>query len=290
MTEQLILKNFGFVGFGLIGGSIAHALRELYPDSHIIAYNYYKTKPHKKLEAAKNDGILNEISTSLCDFSNCDMIFLCAPVLTNISYLKELAPYISDHCIITDVGSVKGNIHHAIEKLGLNRHFVGGHPMTGSEKTGYANSDSSYLKNAYYILTPTDETPDEYTLWLKNFIILAGSHCEIMDYKTHDKITAAISHVPHLISASLINTVAKEDADGRYQRLAAGGLKDITRISSSSPEMWQNICLSNPDAITAFLEKYISTLTDAKNAVSNGDADKLMKIFENAKKYRDNLK
>lgn len=289
MTEQIILKNFGFVGFGLIGGSIAHALRELYPDSHIIAYNYYKTKPHKKLEAAKNDGILSEISTSLCDFSKCDIIFLCAPVLTNIAYLKELTPYISDKCIITDVGSVKGNIHHAIEKLGLKRHFVGGHPMTGSEKTGYANSDSSYLKNAYYILTPTDETPEEYTLWLKNFIISAGSHCEIMDYETHDRITAAISHAPHLISASLINTVAKEDTDGSYSRLAAGGLKDITRISSSSPEMWQNICLSNPDAITSFLEKYIETLTDAKNAVSSGDADKLMKIFENAKKYRDNL-
>lgn len=289
MTGQLILKNFGFVGFGLIGGSIAHAIREIEPDSNIIAYNYHKTRPHKKLEAAKKDGILNRISTSLSDFSQCDIIFLCAPVLTNISYLKELSPYISDRCIITDVGSVKGNIHHAIDKLGLNRHFVGGHPMTGSEKTGYLNSDSSYLKNAYYILTPTSETPEEYTLWLKNFIISAGSHCEIMDYETHDKITAAISHCPHLISASLINTVAKEDTDGRYGKLAAGGLKDITRISSSSPEMWQNICLSNPDAITSFLDKYILTLTDAKNAVSTGDADKLMKIFENAKKYRDNL-
>ena len=289
MTEQLILKNFGFVGFGLIGGSIAHAIREIYPESYIIAYNYYRTKPHKKLERAKADGILNEICTSLSDFSQCDIIFLCAPVLTNISYLKELVPYISEQCIITDVGSVKGNIHHTIESLGLNSHFVGGHPMTGSEKTGYANSDSSYLKDAYYILTPTNETPKEYTLWLKNFIISAGSHCEIMDYETHDKITAAISHCPHLISASLINTVANEDSDGSYARLAAGGLKDITRISSSSPEMWQNICLSNPDAIISFLDKYIVTLTDAKNAISNRDEDKLMKIFENAKKYRDNL-
>lgn len=119
MTEQLILKNFGFVGFGLIGGSIAHAIREIYPESYIIAYNYYRTKPHKKLERAKADGILNEICTSLSDFSQCDIIFLCAPVLTNISYLKELVPYISEKCIITDVGSVKGNIHHTIESLVL---------------------------------------------------------------------------------------------------------------------------------------------------------------------------
>ena len=84
MTEQLILKNFGFVGFGLIGGSIAHAIREIYPESYIKAYNYYRTKPHKKLERAKADGILNEICTSLSDFSQCDIIFLCDPVLTYI--------------------------------------------------------------------------------------------------------------------------------------------------------------------------------------------------------------
>ena len=93
MTEQLSFNNFGFIGFGLIGGSIAHALKEIYPSSNIIAYNYYKTKTHKKLEAAKQDGIVDNISTSLSDFSDCDVIFLCAPVLTNISYLNELSPY-----------------------------------------------------------------------------------------------------------------------------------------------------------------------------------------------------
>lgn len=289
MTEQLSFNNFGFIGFGLIGGSIAHALKEIYPSSNIIAYNYYKTKTHKKLEAAKQDGIVDNISTSLSDFSDCDVIFLCAPVLTNISYLNELSPYISENCLLTDVGSVKGNIHKAVAELGLNKNFIGGHPMTGSEKTGYANSDSSYLKDAYYILTPTEEVPAEYTSWLKNFIITAGSHCEIMDYKTHDNVTAAISHCPHIISASLINTVAELDDDGKYGRLAAGGLKDITRISSSSPEMWQNICLSNPDAIVSFLNRYIATLTNTKEAVISGDSDKLMQFFESAKKYRDKL-
>ena len=110
-----------------------------------------------------------------------------------------------------------------------------------------------------------------------------------MDYKIHDNVTAAISHCPHIISASLINTVAELDDDGKYGRLAAGGLKDITRISSSSPEMWQNICLSNPDAIVSFLNRYIATLTNAKEAVISGDSDKLMQFFESAKKYRDKL-
>ena len=111
MKNTTDISHFGFIGFGLIGGSIAHALRELYPDSDIMAYNYYETKAHPQLELAKNDGILSDISTSLADFSRCDVIFLCAPVMTNVAYLEKLKPYLSKDCIITDVGSVKGNIH-----------------------------------------------------------------------------------------------------------------------------------------------------------------------------------
>lgn len=281
--------NFGFIGFGLIGGSIAHSLRRLYPSSYITAYNYYVTKPHPKLEMAKKDGVLSEISTSLKDFSKCDVIFLCAPVMTNVSYLKQIAPYIKKDCIVTDVGSVKGNIHKAACELGLTHNFIGGHPMTGSEKTGYNNSDASFLKGAYYILTPTSDTPEEFTDWLADFVRAAGSYCEIMDYMTHDLITAAISHCPHVIASSLVNLVALHDSDGRYGKLAAGGFKDITRISSSSPKMWQNICLTNPECITGFLEEYIKNLEDIKNAITSNDGEKIMEFFETAKKYRDSL-
>ena len=278
--------NIGFIGFGLIGGSIAKAIKASHPEYHIIV----ESRSREPLIAALNDKVIDDICTCTDDnFSKCDYIFLCTPVITITKYMSALKPFIKPGCIITDVGSVKGNIHKAVAELGLNKNFIGGHPMTGSEKTGYANSDSSYLKDAYYILTPTEEVPAEYTSWLKNFIITAGSHCEIMDYKTHDNVTAAISHCPHIISASLINTVAELDDDGKYGRLAAGGLKDITRISSSSPEMWQNICLSNPDAIVSFLNRYIATLTNAKEAVISGDSDKLMQFFESAKKYRDKL-
>lgn len=289
MNNTPEFNHFGFIGFGLIGGSIAHSLRELYPDSEIMAYNYYESKPHPTLEHAKDDGILTYISTDLKDFSKCNVIFLCAPVMTNVSYLKKIHAYISDNCLITDVGSVKGNIHKAIHELGLDDHFVGGHPMTGSEKTGYGNSSSSYLKGAYYILTPTKEVPEEYTEWLKKFVKDSGSHCEVMDYKKHDVITAAISHGPHIISASLINTVASLDDDGTYAKLAAGGLKDITRISSSSPEMWQNISLTNSQCIVSFLDKYIDTLKAARDCVASKDEEGITEFFTNAKSYRDKL-
>lgn len=144
MNIENTRSHFGFIGFGLIGGSIAHALRELYPSSHIMAYNYYIEKPHPMLELAKKDGVLSSICTDLSAFSECDVIFLCAPVIKNAMYLKQLAPYIAKECLITDVGSVKGNIYQTVVSLGLEEQFVGGHPMTGSENTGYTYSSSDF--------------------------------------------------------------------------------------------------------------------------------------------------
>ncbi len=281
--------HFGFIGFGLIGGSIAKGLRAAFPDGELTAYNYYETKPHPKLEQAKRDGVLSKVTVSLEDFSNCDVLFLCAPVLTNVAYLKKLLPVLPGHCIITDVGSVKENIHQEIKKLGLEKQFVGGHPMAGSEKTGYENADVSILNGAYYLLTPTASTLPEYTEWMLCFVRSLGCLTLVLDAKTHDRITAGISHAPHVISAALVGTVAELDTDGSYKKLAAGGFRDITRISSSSPEMWQNICLTNPDSIVEFLDRFGEKLSQAKEAVAAGDADALTRFFAQAKDYRDHL-
>lgn len=289
MTEINTRSHFGFIGFGLIGGSIAHALRSLCPDSDIMAYNYYETIPNERLELAKKEGTLSRISTNLSDFSECEVIFLCAPVIKNVAYLQKLLPYLDKDCILTDVGSVKGNIHKAIAELGLNSQFVGGHPMTGSEKTGYANSSADFLTDAYYLLTPTEDTRPEYTEWMKSFVQAVGSVCMVLDDVSHDRITAGISHVPHIFSAVLVNAVATKDDNGYYGKLAAGGFRDITRISSSSPEMWENICLTNPEAILEFLEECIERLEQTKTDIINRDGEALTKFFSDAKTYRDSI-
>lgn len=281
--------RFGFIGFGLIGGSVARALRDLYPDSEIMAYNYYETKPHEKLEQAKSEGTLTSISTNLEDFSRCQVIFLCAPVLKNVAYLKKLLPHLSPDCILTDVGSVKSDIHREIEKLNLGRQFVGGHPMTGSEKTGYANSDPSFFKGAYYLLTPTPESNPKHVAWMEDFVKSVGSLCMVLDPDNHDRITSGISHGPHVISAALVNTVAERDTQGYYAKLAAGGFHSTTRISSSSPEMWENICQTNREKIVEFLEEYIDTLSKAKEDIISGDSQAITKLFADAKKYRDSI-
>ena len=278
---------FGFIGFGLIGGSVARALRILYPESRISAYNYYQTKPHKKLEEAKKAGTLTEICTELSAFSSCDVLFLCAPVIKNVAYLEKVMPYLSKDCIITDVGSVKGDIYKKVQELKLTTQFVGGHPMTGSEKTGYENSSEDFLVDKYYILTPTPDTRPEYLQWMENFVKAAGSKCMILDPQTHDHVTAGISHVPHVLAAALVNTVAELDKEGYYAKLAAGGFHSVTRISASSPEMWENICLTNRDCILDCLELFIEHLTKAKRDIAAGSTEGLTAFFENAKKYRE---
>ena len=283
--------NYGFVGFGLIGGSIARNLRYLCPTSKIIAYNYNPANTNPNLLLAKEEGTLSKIVTSFEDgFPECDVIFLCAPVLRNISYLSSLKKVIKKSCIITDVGSVKSSIHDAVHEEGLDANFIGGHPMAGSEKTGYENSTRQLLENAYYVLTPTEQTPNSHIEIMEHLVSEIGAIPVILDPHNHDDIVAAISHVPHIIAASLVNMVKDtDDEQSHMHSLAAGGFKDITRIASSSPVMWENICLTNDSSITRFIDTYISYLTQMKQAIEEKDSEYLINFFQYRKDYRDTI-
>ena len=249
-------KHFGFIGLGLIGGSVARCIRQELPKARISAYNYYETKKHPRLEMALSDGVLTDITTDITAVRDWDVIFLCTPVRTNVAYLKKLKPYLRKDCILTDVGSVKGEIYDAVHREGLDHCFIGGHPMAGTEHIGYEYSFASLLKDCYYILTPTDQVPEESIRWMQEFVQnVTRSRCVTIDVTEHDEATAGISHAPHIISAALVNAVRARDDKGMYQLLAAGGFRDITRISSSSPEMWTSICLANKDAILDFLHE-----------------------------------
>lgn len=161
--------------------------------------------------------------------------------------------------------------------------------MTGSEKTGYRNSYALLLENAYYILTPTDKTPKFKLDVLKKLVEDIGSIPIILDPKEHDEITAAISHLPHIIAATLVNLIRESDNSEKMKQLAAGGFKDITRIASSSPMMWQNICLTNAGVINTILDRYIEMLKTASNALSELDEDYLYTMFETAGEFRNSI-
>lgn len=281
--------RISFFGLGLIGGSIARAIRAKHPTAHIQVYTRRK---NPDLEEGVREGIINSLHTGLDrSFCDCDILFLCAPVLTNIKILQELKPLIGEKCIVTDVGSVKGNIHKEAVRLGMEENFIGGHPMAGSEKTGYANSSEHLLKNCYYLLTPTSQTSEEKLARLKTVLACTESRFIVLDPQYHDAVTAAISHVPHIVAAALVNMVRLNEDEKNYMKsFAAGGFKDITRIASSSPDMWESICLSNSESICGFLEQMISELTQIKQSIAAEDREQIRNFFKSAGDYRNSIK
>lgn len=277
----------GFIGLGLIGGSIAKALRERIANVQIYAYD----KNISSLVSAKKEGIIDEYYDQIEQhFANCDYIFLCATVEKNNENLIAIKGNISPNCILTDVGSVKTSIHETVTELAFDKQFIGGHPMAGSERTGYQSARASLLENIYYILTPTEKTEPTLLENYKKLVTLLGAIPLVLDYRKHDYITAAISHLPHVIAASLVNLIESSDSnDGTMKMIAAGGFKDITRIASSSATMWQQICLSNTDNISMLLEEYIQTLVHFKTKLDHQDSETLYSLFDNARVYRDSF-
>lgn len=277
----------GFVGLGLIGGSIAKALKKSDPRIRITAYDTSR----ESLALAVKEHIVDTPAPALDQsFSECDYIFLCAPVQKNDENLAAIGKVMKPGCLLTDVGSVKTAIHEAVRAAGLDHRFVGGHPMAGSERTGFANSKASLLENAYYILTPAPGVPEEKTEAFRSLVEDIGAIPLMLDYRKHDYVVAAISHLPHVIAASLVNLVRdSDDEDGIMRMIAAGGFKDITRIASSSAVMWQQICLTNTANISSLLEDYIYALTSFKQKLDNRDRDSLFLEFDSARIYRDSF-
>lgn len=279
--------KIAFVGLGLIGGSIAKAIRQYYPDHEIIAFD----KSKETLALATQESVVDVACTSIDDnFANCNYIFLCAPVAYNTAYLKQLKNYVSEDCILTDVGSVKTSIHKEIISLDMEANFIGGHPMAGSEKSGFANSKAHLIENAYYILTPSAKVSQDKLDTYYKFVESLKALPVTLSYEEHDYITGVISHLPHIIASTLVNFVKENDGKEELMKhLAAGGFKDITRIASSSPTMWQHICLQNGENIVEILDEYIEMLEDARERVKSSSEHQIYDLFETSRNYRNSI-
>ena len=181
--------------------------------------------------------------------------------------MEKIKDSLGENCILTDVGSVKSIIHEKVTELGLEGKFIGGHPMAGSERSGFSNSSDHLLENAYYIAIPLVLTAEE-----------------------HDFITAGVSHLPHIVASALVNLVNLLDNDAQYMKMiAAGGFRDITRIASSSPVMWEQICLENQKNISTVLDEFIRMLIQIRCSIDNKEADNIFDMFASSKDYRDSI-
>ena len=198
------MKTIGFIGLGLIGGSIARTIRKFHPDYRLLAFD----KDRSALAEAVNLNVINGI----CDIDdeqlyNCDYLFLCAPVEFNVEYMEKIKDSLGKNCILTDVGSVKSVIHEKVTELGLEGRFIGGHPMAGSERSGFSNSSDHLLENAYYIITPGGEVALEKISDFTELISSLGAIPLVITAEEHDFITAGVSHLPHIVASALVNLV-----------------------------------------------------------------------------------
>lgn len=281
------LHKIGFIGLGLIGGSIAKKIKANHPTCEIIATANRETTINDAYEMGL---ISNNTLLPISAFSDCDIIFLCAPVEKNLEYLRQLKDVIKKDCIITDVGSTKGQIHKEVIALGLEEQFIGGHPMTGSEKTGIHNANIYLLENAYYIITPTAKNTKKQIDAFYQFVKELSSIPLILDYNAHDYATASISHLPHMIAYTLVNLVKNiDDEHETMKTIAAGGFKDITRIASSSPVMWESICSTNKEQLLKLMDLYMDSLQELRNDIDTSNSNALLKKFQSAKDYRDSI-
>lgn len=281
------MKTIGFIGLGLIGGSIAKTIRKFHPDYRLIAFD----KDRSALAEAVSLNVINGI----CDIEdeqlyNCDYLFLCAPVEFNVEYMEKIKASLGENCILTDVGSVKSVIHEKVTEFGLEGRFIGGHPMAGSERSGFSNSSDHLLENAYYIITPGGEVALEKISDFTELISSLGAIPLVITAEEHDFITAGVSHLPHIVASALVNLVNLLDNDAQYMKMiAAGGFRDITRIASSSPVMWEQICLENQKNISTVLDEFIRMLIQIRCSIDNKESDNIFDMFASSKDYRDSI-
>ncbi len=283
-----MINKLALIGVGLIGGSLARALRDAGHVREVIGYG----RGLANLQRAVELGVVDRIETSLsAAVRDADMVVLATPVGSMADILGAIAPYLAKDAVVTDVGSVKGTIASAAraalgDKLAG---FVPGHPIAGTERTGVEASFSSLFVGRRVVLTPLPETRPEAVVRVRAMWQAAGAEVVSMSVEHHDAVLAATSHLPHLLAYALVDMLARLDDSREIFAFAAGGFRDFTRIASSDPVMWRDISLANREAIVNMLKKYRAEVEGLIKAVAAGDGTKLQTLFARAKAARDAL-
>lgn len=284
--EKQFIPKLTIVGVGLIGGSLALALKEAEAVGEVIGVG----RGRANLETALELGVVDEFTQELQEgVKDADVVFLATPVLALPRIAEEVLPFMKAGAILTDGGSVKGSVVRDIEPLlpeGV--HFVPGHPIAGTERSGAEAAFSDLYRGKRCILTPTERTDAEALELIRRMWQTAGSEVVVMDVEKHDRILGAISHLPHMVAYSLVNSVESYD---RYEEnileYSAGGFRDFTRIASSDPTMWRDIALTNREALVEMMEQFEKFFAELKEDVRAGDAEKLFEFFLRSKNSRD---
>lgn len=288
-----MLKKLVIFGVGLIGGSVALALKQAGATTHIVGVG----RTQESLNEALQLGVIDTLETNIhAACSDADIILIAAPVAQTASILKSIQPHLNRHTVITDAGSTKGDVMACANTILGEQfsQFIGGHPIAGAEKSGVSAAKADLYVGKNVVLTPAilqsdalqnnrDAVLRVYDLWAK-----CGANVSEMPAETHDRIFAAVSHLPHLLAFALVDDIAARPNAEQLFSFAASGFRDFTRIAGSHPEMWRDISLANQTALLSELDAFERELSQLKQHLKNGDGTALQALFERASVARNN--
>jgi prephenate dehydrogenase len=293
MIDKLVI-----IGVGLIGGSFALALRKAGLVRHIAGVGRSRENVQRALKLGEIDEIATDIPSAL---KNAKMVFLAIPVGQTGEIMKQITPYLEPNTIVTDAGSTKQDVI-AAARTHLEKHlesFVPGHPIAGAERSGAGAAHAGLFRDKNVVLTPLDETGPEATSRVTELWQACGARVSLMSARRHDKILAAISHLPHVLAFALMHHICSAQDDAKNARnagdtpspsdllrFAGSGFRDFTRIAGSSPEMWRDICLGNRETLIGQIDAYQQELAEMREMLARGDGEALERVFTEAREAR----
>ena len=285
MTDTPI-QRLCIIGVGLIGGSLARALRGAGACGEIVGCG----RDSQQLQKALALGVIDRAETDIAHaVQGADIVVVAVPVGAMAQVFQSMAQYLSPNTIITDVGSTKGDVVRAAQQAfgGLPPTLVPGHPIAGTERSGVEASFAELFRNRRVILTPAPDTHEWAVSRVTWMWKQTGAQVTEMDTQHHDEILAASSHLPHVLAYALVHMLAAMQERDEIFKYVAGGFRDFTRIASSDPQMWHDICLANREALLTMLRLYSGELQQLADALQHGDGAYLQSVFAQAKQARD---
>jgi len=285
-NQTFYIPRLAILGVGLIGGSLALALKQAGVVGDVIGIGRGLANLEKALELGVVDRFTQDPFDGVAD---ADLVFMATPVTSLGPMAEKILPAMKSGAILTDGGSVKGPVIDAIEPLvpdGVQ--FVPGHPIAGTEKSGAEAAFPTLFQKRRCILTPTASVSAAALEVVRQMWLHAGSEVVVMEADKHDRILAAISHLPHMVAYALVNAVGSYDRfEENILEYSAGGFRDFTRIASSDPTMWRDIAQTNQEALLEMIELFEKYLAELKDDIRRGEGERLFEFFQRSKQLRD---
>jgi len=286
MSSGVIINKLALIGVGLIGGSLTRALKRNGAVGEVVGASRTRETLRRALELGVIDRAEDEVEAAVTD---ADMVVIATPMQTIPVILARLENCMDPRTVVTDVGSAKGYVVKAVDTgfAGHRNRFVPGHPIAGREHAGVEASTADLFENKTVVLTPGAYTDPDASDLVSAMWRATGAIVELMDAETHDRLLAATSHLPHVVAYALVDYLAQQDESGMLFRLAAAGFYDFTRIASSDPVMWRDICLTNREELLAVIRGYRGKIDQLIDAIDGSDGGALRDCFERSKQSRD---